>query len=87
MKFNQWLDTFIEEKGIDLEETFNITDPQGIEHNMPYGVVVEHIKIATHQDKIKIKDVIVQIDFKNGDVKHFFRHLAEAIVSTFPGNY
>lgn len=75
MKFNDWLDTLISEKGIDLEETFEIEN-----NTMPYGVVIEHIKIANKTEREAIKKVLVMIDFKNGDIKHFLRHIAQAIV-------
>jgi len=76
MKFNKWLDTFCEEKGIDLEDVFEIDD-----NIIPYGVIVEHIKIAPEHEQKKIKDIIVKIDFQNGDVLHFFRHLGKALVN------
>lgn len=79
-KFNEWLDTFIEEKEIDLDEEFTLTAPDGTPNIMSYGVVIEHIMLTTKEEQEKIKDIIVKIDFKNGDVKHFFRHLAQAIV-------
>lgn len=79
MKFNKWLDTFIEEKGIDLEQTFDVEGPQWGTNTIPYGVIVEHMKVASPAEQSKIKDVIVQIDFRNGDVLHFFRHLGKAI--------
>jgi len=74
-KFSKWLDTFIEEKGIDPEEYFTIQD-----NHIPYGVVLEHIKIAPSHEQEKIKDMLVKIDFKNGDVKHFLRHLSQALL-------
>lgn len=80
MTYNKWLDTFIEEKGIDLEDHFELTDFEGTHHIMPYGVVIEHIKGANKQEQEDIRTIIVKIDFKNGDVRHFFRHLAQAIV-------
>lgn len=80
MNFNTWLDTFLEEKGIDLEQRFNLKDTSGTSHSMPYGVVVEHIKIAPKNEKESIKKIIAQIDFINGDVKHFFQHLAQSLV-------
>lgn len=83
MTFNKWIDTFIEEKGIDLEESFDLTDDKGQFHVMPYGVVIEHMKIATKQEQIQIRDVIVKIDFHNGDVRHFFRHLAKMLVNNY----
>jgi len=79
MTFNQWLDTFIEEKGIDLEQSFETEGPEWGTNVIPYGVIVERIKIAPPAEKAKIKDIIVKIDFKNGDILHFFRHLGKAI--------
>lgn len=66
MKFTKWLDTMIKEKGIDLEEIFTVEKTQT--NIMSYGVVVE-----------AIKNMLVKIDFFNGDVKDYFRHLAVAI--------
>lgn len=71
-----WLNTFIEEKGIDLEDSFEVNTKSGQTHFMSYEVVVEFIKIAPKHEQEQIKKVLVMIDFKNGDVKHFFRHLA-----------
>jgi hypothetical protein len=81
MAFNKWLDTFLEEKGIDLEDSFILKDNSNTEHHIPYGVVIEHIKMATLEEQKAIKDMIVKIDFKNGDVRHFFRHIAQAIIN------
>lgn len=83
MNFNLWLHTFIEEKEIDQEETFTLKDTKGMEHTMPYGVVVEHIKIATEEEQKEIKEILVMIDFHNGDVLHFLRYLAQAIVENY----
>lgn len=78
MKFSKWLETFIQEKGIDLEDCFEVeTDNQS--HFMSYGVIVEHIMISSDHEKEQIKDMIVKIDFKNGDVKHYLRHLGKCL--------
>lgn len=77
--FNKWLDTFLEEKGIDLDESFTVQGETWGDNHMTYGVVVEHMKIAPKSEQNKIKDMLVKIDFKNGDVRHFLRHLAQAI--------
>jgi hypothetical protein len=78
MKFAKWLDTLIEEKGVDLEDTFEVeTEIQT--HLMSYGVVIEHCKIASDKEQAFIKDTLVKIDFKNGDIKHFFRHLGKCL--------
>ena len=79
MVFNKWLDTFIEEKGIDLEDTFELQGPSGT-NLMSYGVIIEHIKLTQGEEQKMIKDMIVKIDFKNGDIKHFLRHLGQGIV-------
>ena len=47
--FTKWIDTFIEEKGIDLEQTFEFENASGW-NLMPYGVVVEAIKTTVGQE-------------------------------------
>lgn len=76
--FNQWLDTLIEEKGINLDEQFQVEGPSGTNY-MQYYNVVEAIKSTSANEKKGIKDMIVRIDFANGDIRHYFRHLAQAI--------
>lgn len=78
MTFGKWLDTFIEEKGIDTEQMVTAAGPSG-ENHIPVGVIAEHMKIAPKQEQDAIKDVLVRIDFQNGDVLHFFKHLAGAL--------
>jgi len=78
MTFNNWLDTFIAEKGIDLEATFQFDNDNGF-NIMPYGVVVEAIKTTTGIERASIKTMIVKIDFANGDVLDFFRHLGRGL--------
>ena len=46
---------------------------------MNYQVVIEHIKAAPLHEQKAIKTTLVKIDFMNGDIRHFFRHLAQAI--------
>jgi len=78
MDFNTWLDTLIEEKGIDLENTFEVKGASGT-NIIPYAVIVEHIKITSKGEQEDIKKILVSIDFRNGDICHFFRHLGQAI--------
>jgi len=78
MDFNTWIDTFVDEKGINIEETFDVEGESGL-NIVPVGVVIEHMKITSPQEQQKIKDMIVKIDFHNGDVLDFFKHLAKAI--------
>lgn len=78
--FDAWLDTFLAEKGVDLEDSFEIQGGEWGTNYFTYGVVVEAVKSASPFEQVQIKHKIVQIDFRNGDVKHYFRHLAQALV-------
>ena len=80
--FNKWLDTFIQEKGIDLDYTFTIED-EGITHIFELGNVIENIKTTSKEEQNAIKDMIVKIDFYNGDVVDYFKHLAKALVKNY----
>lgn len=77
--FNTWLDALIEEKGIHVESIeFEKMGKSGM-NIIPLGVVIEHIKIASKEEQKQIKTTLVKIDFLNGDICHFFNHLAGAI--------
>jgi hypothetical protein len=78
MTFTNWIDTFCEEKGFDMERGFEVEGPSGTNH-MNYEVVVSAMKSAPAHEQEKIKATLVKIDFMNGDCLHFFRHLAQAI--------
>jgi hypothetical protein len=78
MTFNKWLDTLIEEKGIDTEELFEVDGPSGT-NIMPALVVIEAIKSTSKQEQAAIKTTLVKIDFCNGDIMHYFKHLAGAL--------
>ena len=79
MTFNKWLDTFNQEKGVNTDTVFEVEGPEWGTNYVPCGVVIEHIKIAPKHEQAQIKDMIVKIDFVNGDVMDFYRHLAQAI--------
>jgi hypothetical protein len=76
--FGRWLDTFLEEKGIDLEETFEVEGPSGANF-IPVGCIVELAKSAPSSEQAGIKGMLVRIDFANGNVRHFLKHLAGAV--------
>lgn len=78
MKFNNWLDTFVEEKGLDVEHNLEVEGPSGL-NIVPLGVLLDAIKAAPSHEQQGIKNMLVQIDFKNGDPLHYFAHLAQAI--------
>lgn len=83
MTFNRWLDTFISEKDLDMDHVFEVEGPVWGLHSIPLQVVVEHMKVAPAQEQAVIKTTIVKIDFRNGDVMHFFEHCAKALVKNF----
>jgi hypothetical protein len=76
--FTRWLDTFVSEKGLDTEQTFDKEGPSGL-NVIPLGCVIEAIKSAPAHEQAAIKATIVKIDYRNGDVLHFFGHLAGAL--------
>lgn len=76
--FNNWLDTFIDEKNINKDDTFEI-NKNGTLNIISYGSIIDHIKITSKQEQEQIKKTILKIDFFNGDVLHFFRHLGQAL--------
>lgn len=82
MKFDKWLDVFLDEKGIE-DITFEI-EHDGMMHFIEQEVLIEFIKSVPNEMKKKIKDTFVMIDFKNGDCVHFLNHLAKGmVVATF----
>lgn len=81
--FSTWLDTFVSEKGLDTEHVFTVdTDDFWGQHIIPLAVVLEHLKMASPTDQAQAKNIIVKIDFMNGDVMHFFTHLAKGVAAS-----
>lgn len=78
MTFNTWIDTFTTEKGLDMDQIIEVEGESGTNF-MPLSIVIDAIKAASEQERRQIKATIVKIDFMNGNVMHFFRHLAQAI--------
>ena len=71
-QFNKWFTTFISEKEVDLGEFF--TNDKGVQ--LQTGDVVQFIiSFMGEADQAKVKEKLVMIDFRNGDVQHFFRYL------------
>lgn len=77
-RFAGWLDTFLTEKGIDSEEVLVVDGPSG-ENDIPVGCLVEAMEAAPAHEQAAIKSMLVKIDFRNGDVRHYLRHLAHVI--------
>lgn len=78
MNFKNWIDTFIDEKGIDLEHTFTVPGEWG-DNLIPVGCVIDAMKQAPDDERSMIKRTLVAIDFNNGSVLHFLEYMAKAI--------
>lgn len=74
----KYLVALFEEKNISLETSIEAQGESGTNF-MTLQTVVDAIVIAPKHEQRKIKDILVQIDFKNGDVLHFIKHLANAL--------
>ena len=83
--FTKWLDIFIDEKGLDLDETIEFPGKEYNSHIMTYGYVIENIKIMDSATQKKIKDMLVKIDFRNGDIKDFLNHIAKGMIARYEG--
>ena len=78
--FKIWIDIFIKEKDLPMNETITIDD-HGTMHIMTYQTVYEHMLIANDKEQEQIKKMIVHIDFKNEDILGYFRHLARCLIA------
>lgn len=77
--FATWLDTFVDEKGLDTEHIFTKQGPVWGDNIIPLSVVLAEVKNTSAAEQQGIKNMLVKIDFANGDVMHFFDHLAGAL--------
>ncbi len=75
-----WPDTFLIEKQVDPETVF-VLEVAGITHYVPFGVIREFVEHLPETLQVQVKDKLIRIDFLNGDVLHFFRHLAFGMVT------
>jgi hypothetical protein len=78
MTFNTWLDTFLAEKGIDIETIVEAEGPSGTNW-IPVGCLVDLMKGAPKSEQVGIKTMLVRIDFVNGSVLDYLKHLAGAV--------
>lgn len=76
----RYLTVFFAEKNLPYV-TWELIDKDGVTHYMDNKVVIEHIKVATIIEQEKIANVIRKIDFANGDVNDYLKHLAGALIN------
>jgi len=73
-----YLERFFEEKEI-MIENWEI-DHNGQMHFIDTEFVIELIMGAPIHEKKEISNVLRRIDFANGNVNHFLKHLAESYI-------
>lgn len=73
-----YLQNLLQQKRIDIETRLEVEGPSGA-NNMPLQMVVDAINGTSKQEQNQIRKTLVTIDFKNGDVMHYFNHLAQAL--------
>ncbi|WP_124712938.1 hypothetical protein [Mycolicibacterium nivoides] len=79
--FTKWIDTFLDEKDVNLDHTFVIETPghQWESHLIPVAVVVEVAKSVSASEQLQIKNTLVRLDACNQPVLPYFEHLAKAL--------
>jgi len=73
----RFLETLIEEKNLS-DTMIEVEGASGVNMIM-IETLIEEILTAPLSEQKQIRKVLIEIDFNNGDVLHFFNHLAEAI--------
>jgi hypothetical protein len=73
-----FITTFFNEKQLD-ERTYEVPGPGGTLNMIDSDVVIDHIKLTRGEERKQIEGILRRIDFMNGDVHHFLRHLAQAL--------
>lgn len=79
----RYLETLIAEKAASgsphsIDQGFTVDGPSGPNY-MTYQVVVDALVGAPKHEQEAVRRNLVRIDFANGDVFDYFRHLAQAI--------
>lgn len=70
----------LEEKGL-INEVMEL-EVEGLTHYMPVEVVVEFIADLPNPMQEQIKKKLTMIDFMNGDVLDFVKHLGMGIIQS-----
>jgi hypothetical protein len=77
------LSTFFAEKDFEIR-TYEVTSPTtGDSHIITTDVVIERILNTQGQERQQVTGILQQLDFRNGDFHHFFKHLATALAANY----
>jgi len=75
------LNTFFAEKDFEIR-TYEVISPStGEFHIITTDVVIERILSTIGQERQQVTAILQQLDLRNGDFHHFFKHLATALAA------
>ena len=75
---NNFFTTFFNEKNLDFQY-YTVNSPNGTPNIIPSTVVIDAIKHTKGQEAAEIKDMLIKIDFFNGNIHNYLQHLAQAL--------
>lgn len=76
---NNYLNTLIEEKNIDLDQIIKVEGASGCLNLIPFSMLIDVIKSKSIDEQKKINEILIDIDFKNGNVMNFFKIFAQSL--------
>jgi len=79
-----YFNTFFNEKGLSSKE-YEVTDSRGVRHFIPTEVVLEALAQTRGGERAHAENILRKIDFHNGDVHDFLKHLAEGLARQYEG--
>lgn len=77
-----YLTNFFAEKDIS-SQSYDVLSPSGVPHYLSTEVVLEHLSLIKGDELKGVEAIIRKIDFYNGDLHHFFDHLATGLAAQF----
>jgi hypothetical protein len=80
LEMEKYLTTMIEEKGKDIEDYIECLEDKG-HFGITYQMLIDFIVSMPKEIKRQIKKTLIYIDFKNGDVFHYFDYIADGMVN------
>jgi len=69
----------LSEKNISLDTVLEVEGAEWGLNMIPVEVVVEFMENADRATQTKMRNTLIQIDFKNGNVMHFITYVAKFI--------
>jgi hypothetical protein len=78
MNFENWLTTFLSEKGIDPDENLEAEGPSGL-NVMPVGALMDAMIAASPAEQAALKNMLVRLDYTNAPIRPYLTHLVRAV--------